>query len=133
MALELDNEILQDFIEQTIDKITVKDGRIKSIQFVNGLKHEFIYIQPAQLQTCEFCGGRIGSTVGCRTRTFHFEKKLYHRIKVGDSFDDFVDKHITRCTECYAQKGRWHHWKCKKERCPICKNYLVRCEHGPKE
>lgn len=131
MALELDNDILKDFVDQIVDEIVVKDGRVESITFVNGLKHEFIYTRPAELRTCQLCGGRVGSTVGCRTRTFNFKNKAYRRIKVGDPGDDFAGKPGAVCPECYAQEGRWHHWKCGIERCPICGEQLIACEHGP--
>jgi hypothetical protein len=131
MALDLDNEVLKDFIDQVIDQITIRDGRVETIRFVNGLEHEFLYSAPAELPVCQKCGGRIGSTVGCRTRTFDFEGKPYRRIKVGDPDDDFSGKTGAVCPECAAQFGRWHHWKCKSERCPICGEYLVTCPHGP--
>ena len=35
------------------------------------------------------------------------------------------------CPECFAQEGRWHHWNCKVETCPICGGRLAECEHGP--
>lgn len=41
MAQELDNEILKNFVDQIVDRIVIKDGRIQSITFVNGLTHEF--------------------------------------------------------------------------------------------
>ncbi len=49
MSANLDNEILKDFIDQTVDHINIKDGRISSICFINGLQHEFIYSKPAEL------------------------------------------------------------------------------------
>lgn len=130
MALELDNEILKDFIDQTVDQIVIEKGRVQSICFVNGLTHEFIYSRPADLPVCQKCGGHIGSTVGCRTRTFTAGGKQYRRIKVGDPGDSYEDQADAVCEECFAQFGRWHHWKCGKERCPICGESLVRCEHG---
>lgn len=43
MAIDLDNKILKDFINQIIDKIFIQDGRIVKIRFTSGLEHEFIY------------------------------------------------------------------------------------------
>lgn len=131
MVLDLDNEILKDFVDQVIDQIVVTDGRVQSITFVNGLTHEFFYTRAADLPVCKLCGGRVGSTVGCRTRTFTFQNKRYQRIKVGDPGDQFFGKKNPVCPECYAQEGRWHHWNCSVERCPICGEQLVTCEHGP--
>lgn len=131
MAQELDNEILKDFIDQIVDQIVVLDGRVQSITFINGLKHEFRYTAPAELPVCKKCGGRIGSTCGCRTRTFDFSGKRYQRIKVGDPRDMLRGKKNPVCPECFAQEGRWHHWNCKIETCPICGGRLAECEHGP--
>lgn len=130
MALDLDNEILKDFVDQVIDRIEILEGRVRSIRFVNGLVHEFTYSTPADLPVCQKCGGRIGSTCGCRTRTFDFAGKPYRRIKVGDPGDKFHGVTGAVCPECSAQAGRWHHWKCGIERCPICGEQLIACEHG---
>lgn len=43
MAVDLDNKILKDFINQIIDKIFVQDGRIVRIRFASGLEHDFLY------------------------------------------------------------------------------------------
>ena len=130
MVLELDNEILKDFIDQVIDKIIITDGRIESIQFVNGLVHRFIYIRPAELPVCDKCGGRIGNTIGCRTRSFTYQSKAYKRIKVGDPGDKYEGQENAVCQECFSHYGRWHHWGCKLETCPICSAPLSSCEHG---
>lgn len=130
MAQELDNEILKDFIDQVIDQIIIDDGRVQSITFVNGLKHEFYYSRPAELPVCKKCGGRIGSTCGCRTRSFSYGGVNYRRIKVGDSRDALYGKKNPVCPDCSAQDGRWHHWLCKIEICPICDKPLYECEHG---
>ena len=131
MAQELDNEILKNFVDQIVDRIVIKDGRIQSITFVNGLTHEFFYSRPAELPVCKKCGGRIGSTCGCRTRTFSFNGKRYQRIKVGDPRDALYGQKNPVCPECYAKEGRWHHWLCGIELCPICGKPLQTCEHGP--
>lgn len=131
MALDLDNEILKDFVDQVVEEIVVNDGRVQSITFVNGLKHEFTYTTPADLPVCQLCGGQIGSTVGCRTRTFTFQNKRFQRVKVGDPGDTaYAGKKKPVCAECSAQEGRWHHWKCGMERCPICGEQLNACQHG---
>lgn len=131
MALELDNEILKDFVDQVIDQIVVVDGRVQSITFANSLTHEFYYTKPADLPVCKLCGGRIGSTVGCRTRSITYKNKRYQRIKVGDPGDTYAGKKGAVCSDCSAQFGRWHHYKCEMERCPICGEQLITCQHGP--
>ena len=128
---ELIKKILKNFVDQIVDRIVIKDGRIQSITFVNGLTHEFFYSRPAELPVCKKCGGRIGSTCGCRTRTFSFNGKRYQRIKVGDPRDALYGQKNPVCPECYAKEGRWHHWLCGIELCPICGKPLQTCEHGP--
>lgn len=43
MAVDLDNKIMKDFINQIIDKIFIQDGRIVRIRFASGLEHDFLY------------------------------------------------------------------------------------------
>lgn len=43
MAVDLDNKIMKDFINQIIDKIFIQNGRIMRIRFASGLEHDFIY------------------------------------------------------------------------------------------
>lgn len=131
MALDLDNEILKDFVDQVIDQIVVLDGRVQKIIFVNGLEHDFIYESPAVAPICQKCGSRIGPSLGCKTRTFHYQNKSVRRIKVGDPGDYYEGKGGAVCADCSAHFGRWHHWKCKLETCPICGGKLAECEHGP--
>lgn len=131
MTLDLDNEILKDFVDQVIDQIVILDGRVQSIRFVNGLVHDFFYSVDADLPICQKCGGRIGSTCGCRKRTFDYAGKVYKRIKVGDPGDKFHGVSGAVCPECAAQAGRWHHWTCENEQCPICGEPLSSCPHGP--
>lgn len=130
MALDLDNEILKDFVNQVIDRIFVKDGRVEKIRFVNGLEHEFYYMTPAELPVCKLCSGRIGSTVGCRVRTINYKNKTFGRIKVGALGDSYEGKEEAVCQKCSAQFGRWHHQYCEMERCPICGEQLITCKHG---
>ena len=41
LAMNIDNNILKDFINQTIDYVLVKDGHVAAIRFINGLEHNF--------------------------------------------------------------------------------------------
>ena len=131
LAYNLDNEILKDFVDQVVDQIVFLDGRVKSIRFANGLEHVFEYKPLPEVRYCQKCGGRVGSTCGCRTRTFSFGGKSFRRIKVGDPGDAYEGKKNPVCPDCGAQEGRWHHWECKVETCPICGDKLAACEHGP--
>ena len=133
IAIYLDDNILKDFIDQVIDKIYILEGRITKIRFSNGLEHEFIYTLPAERPVCKKCGGHIGSTCGCRSRTFRYKGKQIKRIKVGHAGDTFENNPNVRCSECLAQYGIWHHWNCNKEKCPICGEQLMLCEHGKED
>ena len=103
MALDLDNEILKDFVDQIIDRIEILEGRVQSIRFVNGLVHEFTYSTPADLPVCQKCGGRIGSTCGCRTRTSILPASHTAGSKSGDPGDKFRGVAGAVCPECSAQ------------------------------
>lgn len=130
LALQIDTEILKDFFEQIIDHIVIKEGRIMEITFANGLTHKFIYRDKFK-QTCPKCGGRIGTTLGCRVRSITYQGKMYRRIKVGDPGDTFEGKKGAICYDCAARFGRRHHYGCEAERCPICGKQYISCEHFP--
>lgn len=130
LAMNCDLEILKDFINATINQITIKDGKIESITFKSGLVHHFIYKEAVKLPICDKCGGRIGSTIGCRTRTFTYQGQKHKRIQVGGSGDIYEKKTDSVCQSCSTHSGRWHHWGCELEVCPICGKALVTCGHG---
>lgn len=132
MVLDLDNEILKDFVDQVIDQIFVLEGRVQKIRFVNGLEHEFVYMKPATLPKCRVCGATVGITVGCRVRTISAQGRTWRRVKVGDPGDPYEGKSGAVCEDCSAQFGRWHHADCKKEICPVCGGQLAVCEHRKK-
>lgn len=131
MCLDLDNEILKDFIDQVVDQIVALDGRVQKIRFVNGLEHEFTYPAPAELPKCRVCGCTIGKTVSCRTWTITYKGKKYRRVQVGDPGDPYERKKVSKCAACGVNFGRFHHADCEKEICPICGGQLITCEHGP--
>lgn len=132
LALTIDNAILKDFFQQVINYIEIEDGRIVSICFANGLKHCFKYKKNLGI-ICKLCGGRMGTTVGCRTRTISYKGKSYRRIKVGDPGDFYEGMDSAVCHDCGAHFGRWHHYGCDNERCPICGEQYISCIHGPNE
>ena len=132
MCLDLDNEILKDFVDQVVDQIVALDGRVQKIRFVNGLEHEFVYSAPAELPKCRACGYTIGKTVSCRIRTISYKGKNYRRVKVGDPGDPYEGKKVAACAACGVSFGRFHHADCEKEVCPICGGQLATCEHRKK-
>lgn len=46
LAMTVDNEVLKDFVSSILDSIIVKDGRVKTVVFRNGLSHTFIPKEP---------------------------------------------------------------------------------------
>jgi len=40
---EIDPRILKDFLGQVVQNFCIKDGRIESISFKNGVEHRFLY------------------------------------------------------------------------------------------
>lgn len=132
LALTIDNAILKDFFQQIIDYIEIDEGRIVAICFANGLTHRFKYKEKLGIK-CKLCGGHMGSTVGCRTRTLSYKGKTYPRIKVGDPGDLYENMESAVCHDCGAHYGRWHHYGCDVEICPICGEQYISCIHGPSE
>ena len=46
LAMTVDNEVLKEFVTSILDSITIKDGRVRTIVFRNGLSHTFIPKEP---------------------------------------------------------------------------------------
>ena len=62
-------------------------------------------------------------------KSFFYKGEEYPRIKVGDAGDFYEDGDAdTRCTECGAKFGHYHHDGCDCERCPVCELQLLSCE-----
>lgn len=127
----VDHQIIKDFVSAIIKTIEYENARIFSIEFVNGLKCDFNHKSQTDIK-CPVCGSTIWHTVSCRKRTLPINGKIYQRIKMGDPKDYYHDKENQVCEDCGVSKGRWHHYGCKKERCPICGKPLYKCEHSKK-
>ena len=77
---------------------------------------------------CKVCKGDILKVDGCKPSVFMYEGKEYARVKVGDAGDFYEDGDAdTRCTDCGAKYGRYHHDGCDCERCPVCDGQLLSC------
>ena len=127
----VDHQIIKDFVSAIIKTIEYENAKIFSIEFVNGLKCDFNHKSQTDIK-CPVCGSTIWHTVSCRKRTLPINGKIYQRIKMGDPKDYYHDKENQVCEDCGVSKGRWHHYGCKKEKCPICGKPLYKCVHSKK-
>lgn len=125
----VDHQTLKNFIAAIISTIEYENARIYSIQFVNGLKCDFDHKTTKDIK-CPVCGSTVWRTVSCRKRTLPINGKRYQRIKMGDPKDYYHNKENKICEECGVSHGRWHHYGCHKEACPICGKPLYKCQHG---
>lgn len=76
---------------------------------------------------CKTCGGNMLKIDGCKPSTFICAGKRYERIKVGDAGDMYESDSETRCDDCGAKRGHYHHTGCDCEKCPICGGQLLSC------
>ena len=78
---------------------------------------------------CKACNGDMLKVDGCKPTLFYYENEPYARVKVGDADDFYEDGDAnTRCTDCGAKFGHYHHDGCDCERCPVCGEQLLSCE-----
>ena len=40
---QIDTHVVKEFLNSVVQKIVIKDGRVLSIRFKNGLEHKFLY------------------------------------------------------------------------------------------
>lgn len=40
---KIDPQIIKEFVNSIVKKVVIKDGRVMSIRFKNGLEHKFLY------------------------------------------------------------------------------------------
>lgn len=68
---------------------------------------------------------------GCGYSDVIINGSSYKRIKVGDPGDFFEGYDSeTRCGDCGAKLGYFHHLGCDCERCPSCGGQLISCDCG---
>ena len=74
---------------------------------------------------CNVCKGDMSKVDGCKPSPIRYQGKQYTRVKVGDASDFYEDGNAkTRCTDCGAKHGYYHHDGCDCERCPVCDGLL---------
>ena len=78
---------------------------------------------------CMVCKGDMLKVDGCKPTVFIHGDKQYPRVKVGDAGDFYEnDNADSRCTDCGAKHGHYHHDGCDCERCPVCEAQLLSCD-----
>lgn len=77
---------------------------------------------------CKFCNQDMSHAKGCIKLSIRHNGRDYDPIKVGNPGDWYFGKPAdTRCGDCNAMIGHYHHPGCDMEICPVCKGQLLSC------
>jgi hypothetical protein len=63
---------------------------------------------------------------GCVIGEIVLKGETYKRIKYGEEEDNTDIQ--SRCHDCGAKRGHYHHFRCDVEQCPRCKGQLLSCD-----
>lgn len=78
---------------------------------------------------CGLCHREMLKAKGCGVSKIHAGGKVFRRIPVGGHGDFYENENAqTRCSDCGARFGAYHHWGCDCERCPVCGRQLISCD-----
>ena len=81
------------------------------------------------MAVCKVCKREMLTARSCGVGKVFVGGHRCNRIRfgaVGDLLVGIPDK--TRCDDCGAVKGGFHHWGCDVERCPVCGRQLLSCD-----
>lgn len=80
---------------------------------------------------CSFCGLEMTTADGCKCEYVQDRHSNYiPRIKVGEGIDSVRHGLFgleTKCPDCGAKEGYYHHINCDMEKCPICGTQAITC------
>lgn len=78
---------------------------------------------------CRICGQEMKVAKGCLASHLIHKGTPYERIKfMGTGGEGKADSPGSRCPDCDAQIGQYHHMGCDLEICPICGGQLLSCK-----
>lgn len=69
---------------------------------------------------CRYCHQEMLTSEGCTFSNVKIDGQLYKRVKVGENSDDYYfNKPGSRCGDCGALYGHYHHPGCDIEISPV--------------
>lgn len=75
---------------------------------------------------CKYCHEKMITSDGCTFSKVKINGQIFDRIKVGENSDDYYfEKPNSRCGDCGALYGHYHHPGCDIEISPIDGTQLI--------
>lgn len=79
------------------------------------------------MSICKLCGQEMLEANGCTCEKIRYNGKTYDRIRFGEEFDMYAGAvgEEERCPDCGTKAGRFHHFGCDIENCPVCHGQML--------